>query len=319
MKSPLTISILVKNNADTIQSCLDSIAFLNCTIQIGDLGCIDETINKSLIHKPEIIRLSGNDDLSAARNELISRCKTEWLFILNPYETLLSGADILLNCIAGPSEVYKLCVLQNDLITKETRLWHKNKNLQFKNPVYETVGSKGNQTQIFLNSANKKNKIDALEICKKWMIKSPISPDPLYYMACTCLTKQNWDSFLNYAEQYLHQETKMEMSFYMTHYYLALVNCYVKKNYTKALQSVFLCIAKKPIMAEFWCLLGDVYYALNDYEKAFQFFQNGLIIGKKRRMDCEWFMEISKYEEYPKKMMEACASIKKQTSLYVSQ
>jgi hypothetical protein len=72
-------------------------------------------------------------------------------------------------------------------------------------------------------------------------------------------------------------------------------------------------------MAEFWCLLGDVYYALNDYEKAFQFFQNGLIIGKKRRMDCEWFMEISKYEEYPKKMMEACASIKKQTSLYVSQ
>lgn len=319
MKSPLTISILTKNNADTIQSCLESVAFLNCKIQIGDLGCTDETINKSLVYKPEIVRLSANDDLAAARNELISRCTTEWLLILNPYETLLSGSEILLRCVAGASESYKVCILQNDLITKETRLWSTNKNLQFKNPVYETVGNKGLHTQIFFNSANKKNKIDSLEICKKWMIKNPISPEPLYYTACSYLTKQNWDSFLHYAEQYLHQEAKMEMSFYMTHYYLALVNCYVKKDYIKAMQSICLCIAKKPIMAEFWCLLGDIFYAVNEYEKAHNFFQNALIVGKKRRMDCDWFMEISKYDEYPKKMMEACTSIKKQTSLYVSQ
>ena len=72
-------------------------------------------------------------------------------------------------------------------------------------------------------------------------------------------------------------------------------------------------------MAEFWCLLGDIYYAMNEYEKAYHFFQNALYVGQRRATNCDWFMEISKYKEYPEKMMTACSAAKRSTSLYVSQ
>ena len=108
------------------------------------------------------------------------------------------------------------------------------------------------------------------------------------------------------------------MSFYMTHYYLALVYCYVKKNYNKSLEHIFYCVIKNPTMAEFWCLIGDCFYKMNLYEKAWNFYQNAKILGSRRLASCDWPMEMSKYNDYPEKMMESCKKIMDETKIYFS-
>lgn len=67
------------------------------------------------------------------------------------------------------------------------------------------------------------------------------------------------------------------------------------------------------MMAEYWCLLGDVYYQQSSYEKAKHFYENALVMGARRLRTDAWPMEISKYKAYPNKMMAACDRILAET------
>ena len=71
-------------------------------------------------------------------------------------------------------------------------------------------------------------------------------------------------------------------------------------------------------MAEFWCLLGDIFYKIKQYDKAVEFYDNARIIGQRRLMDSDWPMEISKYSSYPEKMIESSKEIIKNTVLYIN-
>ena len=84
------------------------------------------------------------------------------------------------------------------------------------------------------------------------------------------------------------------------------------------MQFIVPCIVKNPTMAEFWCLLADIFYAINDCEKALCFYENAKILGSRRLKSCDYPMEISKYQEYPNKMIEACKSLKPNLNFYAS-
>ena len=94
----------------------------------------------------------------------------------------------------------------------------------------------------------------------------------------------------------------------MLRYYASMVNCYVNKDYHSAVSHLIVCIEEKPLMAEFWCMLGDIYFAIRDYGRAKSFYENGMIFGSKRNKADDWPLEISKYKEYPEKMLNACDS-----------
>jgi tetratricopeptide (TPR) repeat protein len=97
-----------------------------------------------------------------------------------------------------------------------------------------------------------------------------------------------------------------------------MVYCYIKYDYKSALESILPCIAKKPTMAEFWCLLADIYYATKDYEKAKSFYENAIILGGKRLRSDEWPLEVSKYKDYPQKMIDSCEKIKQSSHVYTN-
>ena len=87
-------------------------------------------------------------------------------------------------------------------------------------------------------------------------------------------------------------------------------------NLNKAIFHITGCIAVKPLMAEYWCVLGDIHYRANQYKKALAFYENALILGSKRPGIDEWPVEISKYKDYPKKMIESCQSMLKGSKDY---
>ena len=316
MKTPLSIQILTKDNQETIEDCLNSISQINCKIIIGDLGSKDKTIEKCLKFKPEIINISLNDDISQARNFLIDKANTVWHLVIEPWEVLLTPPEAIIEKMLYEACAYKFHVLQGDLVTKETRLWNKSLNLKFKNPIYETIDAEAKMAAIYIISKGGKRSIPTKELAHKWKAKNPLSADPIYYIACSELIDKNWDTFLNYADLFLHQQKKQNISYFITCYYMAMVLFYIKKDYQKAIQTLCPCIIKNPTLAEFWCLLADVYYAISEYNKAYHFYNNAKILGSRRLESSDYPMEISKYKDYPEKMMQACVSISENTNSY---
>ena len=316
--SPLTIHIIIKNNETTVEHTLESILPLQATILIGDLGCKDETVSKCKAYGANIIRLSLNDDLSQVRNHMLKLSNNQWNMYIEPWETILMGQEAIINALGGPHIAYKTNIIQGDVVTKQTRLLHKTTGLKFTNPVFERLPGDGKDLDVYFAVGPNNNSQLCLELAEKWKNKNPLASEPVYYVACSYLSNKKWDSFLNLAGLYLHQEKSDVMSVYMTHYYCSMVNCYIKRDYQNAIRSLLPCLAKKPTMAEFWCLLGDAYYAIKQYEKAKTFYENALLLGSKRLKDDGWPLEISKYKEYPQKMIEGCDKIKQFSKIYAT-
>jgi tetratricopeptide (TPR) repeat protein len=125
------------------------------------------------------------------------------------------------------------------------------------------------------------------------------------------LSARKYEEFLRMANQFLFHHKEGGISSYMTRYYCSLVYCYFYKNYDLTISSLIPCIEKNPLMAEFWCLLGDAeYYISQNYDKAKEHYENAIILGSRRSKEDDWSLEISKYKEYPEKMIKNCIEVK---------
>jgi tetratricopeptide (TPR) repeat protein len=304
----------LQNNETTIEHCLESIKPLNANILVSDIGCKDKSIEICREFGAEFIKLSLNNDFSQVRNKMIEKSKTVWNFYIEPWESIISGHDIFLQIVKTMPKIYKVNILQGDILTKQTRIWHKDCEVKFKNPVFETILGPADIMPIYISAFE--NQRSNKELIENWIEKNPLDNDPVYYKACNYLTEKNWDTYLNFAGLYLHQEKSDSITVYMTHYYCSMVNCYIKKNYQQAIKHLVPCLMKNPTLAEFWCLLGDCYYSFKDYDRAKCFYENALLLGSRRLKNDEWFMEISKYQEYPDKMIQACQKIKDSSKSY---
>ena len=247
---------------------------------------------------------------------MINLSENKWNLYIEPWETILNGQEKIVDAIKGIAKDYKLNILQEDVITKQIRLWHKDIGKKFINPVFEILNGSSTILDCYIASFAHEDEI-TLNLVEKWRKANPLALEPIYYTACTFLIKKNWKSFLNFADLYLHKEKSDSISVYMINYYHAMVNCYIIKDYQSAAKSILKCLIKNPTMAEFWCLLGDIYYAINDHFRAKCFYENAMILGSKRLNNDDWPLEISKYKEYPLKMINACDKIKQSLKHYL--
>lgn len=314
---PLTIHLIIQNNETTIEHSLESIKKIGANIIVGDIGCTDKTADICRLHEIKVIKFSLNNDISQVRNNMSDLSTTKWNLYIEPWETIISGGETLLNLSQKKSNLFKINLLQEDILTKQTRIWNKQNNIKFVNPVYETLPGAADELPLFIAVGPESNKELKIKLLDSWIERCPLSNEPIYYKACTHLVEKNWDAFLNLSELYLHQEKSENISVFMTHYYRCMVFCYIKKNYKEAIKCLLPCFLKNPMMAEFWCLLGDCYFAAKEYDKAICFYENALLLGSRRPANDEWFMEISKYKDYPEKMIVESNKIKDSLKGYV--
>lgn len=302
MNKNLTIQIIIQNNESSIEECLTSLSGLKAHIILADIGSTDKTLEicKKLGHNPNSYAFA--DDYSKLRNKLI---QPGWNLMLEPWEVLIHGADVF-EAITDVPFAYRVGIMQNDAINRAVRLWHTDLKIKFTNPVFEILDTPAEHADIYFKSLP--HVFDAEPILEKWRYKEPLSTQIQYYSACCYLQKKQWTKFLDTATEYLFHEKKNQMSLIMTHYYCAMVQSYILKNHKKAAAYLVPCLAEKPLMAEFWCLLGDIYLENKSYLKAAEFYENGILLGKHRTNDA-WPLEISKYNTYPEKMRTACLKI----------
>lgn len=318
MRTPLTTHLVIKNDEKWIEDALESILPLDGYIFVADIGSNDNTPYICEKYGAAVTRLSLNGDMSQVRNYMISMDKQPWHFYIEPWERVLSGCEEIKKICTQPAaqKLFRMPVVQGDIITKENRLWHRDLGAKFVNPRNETIPGKGIEIGTIIHQKRGNRAELTAKIMEKWKEREPLNTNILYMEACDMLVKKQWKPFLNKAEYYLFQEKEDVMPVTMTRYYMALVLCYVFSEFDAATQYILACIHTRPLMAEYWCLLGDIFYKKKVYEKAKTFYQNAIDLGKHRAVD-EWPTEIAKYRKYPQEMIQSCRDIISQSRDYL--
>lgn len=290
----ITCLILTKNNEKTLKQTLES--FKEFPVIVGDLGSSDAT--EALCSDVSFVKLSSKD-FAAGRNELTKMVNDGLVFHVEPWE-------ILTNPISNLSKnKYKISILQDNIITKELRIWPVQESILFENPLYPKIVGEALEKNIILYSKGPNITLeDGLHILEKWQEDKPKLNDVLYYRACLYLSNRKYDAFILEAKRYLLKE-KNSMPALMTRYYLSLIFLHVKNNPKEAIKNTLFCLFYRPELSELWCVLGDCFYKTNNYKKAKAFYENALIMGKTRKNN-DWPLEIDKCQEYPEKMIAGC-------------
>ena len=315
----ITTHLLINNNINVVEDSLKSVAKLHGNILVGDLGSTDGTAAICRKLGAIVIPVLLADDYSDIRNKLLEKSKTEWNFHIEPWEILISGHDSIGEIVSNSASIsYRTKLLRGNLITKEIRL--ANKKLKFYNPIFESMTDASacdiNDAVIYSNN----HAIDYTDQLKKinlWKKSYPAAYEPYYYHAFLLLEQKKYGDFIAMASHYLFRQ-KQGMSAVMVRYYLAMVYLYELHDAQSALKYILECIATRPLMAEFWCLLGDIYYKASEYKKAILFYENAKFLGARRLESDDWPLEISKYKQYPDKMIASCINITDQSRTMVA-
>ena len=294
----LTVHLLTKNNAQTVGQALESVIALKPTILVGDLGSTDRTVDICDNYGAHIIRMDDRDR-SAARNRLIEEAPDGLNLMIEPWEILAQGYE---NIAEGYAKI-----LSDQTLSKEVRIWTTG---HFINPIYERLESDvQKEVDVLFYAVGSRDHAEDLRLVNLWIEKNPRITAPYYYKACTLMAMGQYDEFLKTAEHFLFLD-KTSMSSVMTRYYLSMVYLIHKKKARPVLQNMNLCLCARPLMAEFWCLLGDAYYhLLKRFVDAKCFYENAMLLGRRRLADDKWPMDISKYNQHPQKMIESCDKI----------
>lgn len=309
----LTTCLLVKNKNQSIEAAVASAAPLG-RILIGDIGK-ERTVGLSSSQKATVIPLPWSGNYSASKNQLLSHVQTPWVLFLEPWEVIAQGQKEIIDATEGAAASYYLQSLKPGLITKETRLWNRSKKLIFSNPIYESVYDPTAQfIDAIIFGQQKTDLVEDDKIIREWINRRPTSAEPHYCLAHHLLASGKHEEFLDVSSHYLFLQNS-GMSAVLTHYYRAMVLCYSKVDLNEAVKEILPCIAVKPTMAEFWCLLGDIFYRGKQYEKAKVYYQAAIDIGSKRRRDDTWPVEIAKYHEHPSRMLDSCRKIMSESQI----
>jgi len=84
----VALSMIVKNGAETIRPCLESVRGVVDEIVIGDTGCTDNTGEIAREFGASIISVPWENDFAKARNVALEPIKTDWVLILDADEEL---------------------------------------------------------------------------------------------------------------------------------------------------------------------------------------------------------------------------------------
>ena len=112
-RAGLSICLIVKDEAELLPGCLESLSDLDAQLIVVDTGSSDDTIKIAEQYGAEIHHFGWCNDFSKARNESIKYARRPWIFWLDADERLTQK---------GKSELLKLLVLEQKPVLYRVRI-----------------------------------------------------------------------------------------------------------------------------------------------------------------------------------------------------
>ena len=272
----------------------------------GDTANSDRLKHFCTTNRIRYVKVSVNESLAECQNQLVACSDMPWHLFLQPGEEVNNPGKIS-EITGNEPAVYRLPCLQGDWLNKEVRLFHRAVGCSFSNPVFESVDyDKAQFLEAYVTGGTGGLHAKAHDLLTIWSMKQPLSIQPRYYTTLTYLMEGKQTAFVNAAQSYLFADPVPSTSNIMLRYYLACSLMNKPHTRKEAARHVMTCLAANLLMAEFWCLLGDMCYVESSFDRAKAFYRNGMVLGSRRRKDDHWPMHVTKYKKHPETLIAAC-------------
>jgi len=108
----LSLAMIVKNEAQNLGPCLDSVKDLVDEMVVVDTGSVDKTMEIAASYGARVEQFSWTGNFAEARNKSLSLCTGDWVLVLDADEMLnIEEHKIIRQAILAPDIMgYKLCI-----------------------------------------------------------------------------------------------------------------------------------------------------------------------------------------------------------------
>jgi len=143
----ISACLIVKNEAENLRPCLESLEDLASEVVVVDTGSTDDTVAVAEGLGAKVRHYAWTNDFAAARNESLRQATGEWVFWLDADDRLSPRAVAQLKRAAasGQADAYMCLVTSIEADGKRTtaehfRLFRNGLGIQFSGGIHETVG-----------------------------------------------------------------------------------------------------------------------------------------------------------------------------------
>ncbi len=142
---PLSLCMIVRDEAQNLPLCLQSVRGVVDEIIVVDTGSTDETIAIARSYGATVYEQTWQHDFAAARNYALQFVEGEWVLVLDADEVLLpSCIDELKKAIQSPDSIV-ITLLRQEIGAEQTpyslisRLFRRHPQLRFERPYHESI------------------------------------------------------------------------------------------------------------------------------------------------------------------------------------
>ncbi|WP_177177402.1 glycosyltransferase [Bacillus sp. MUM 116] len=283
----LSLCMIVKNEEETLNRCLDSVKNIVDEIIIVDTGSTDRTVEIAKQYGCNIYHFQWVDDFSAARNFAFSHAQNEYILTMDA-DDVFSEAEIgkleelkqnlpttidavTMKYLAGFDESGNVLVS-----LRQVRIVKREKQFKWHGAVHEYLEVHGNLLHSDIAITHKrmhKNSDRNLKIFEQRQKNgSTFTPRDLYYYANELYDHQQYKKAIKFYHKFLQTEKRWIEDEIQAHGRIA--ECYAEMgNMDYAINHALHALKFGPPRAESCCQLGFFFLKINRPENAVHWFQ----------------------------------------------
>jgi len=300
----ISACVIVKNEAENISTCLESVQKIVQQIVVVDTGSTDNTVELAKKYGAEVYHYEWNNDFSAAKNFALNKAKGDWIIFLDADEYI--SADTVMNVPNLIKKYGEVCDgfithMSNIDIDKEnklideffvTRIFRRDPDICFAGQVHEHLRNKSRKNRWykieyseleFIHTGYSSGRIQRkcernLQLLKIQLAENPNNVELYRYLADSYYGIENYEQAIIYARKDIDTGRK-EIS-YASRSYRVLLNSLQIQNADLAEQEAVIkeTIKAFPLLPDFYAEYGVLFFNQGQYDKAEELFEKAFAL-----------------------------------------
>jgi glycosyltransferase involved in cell wall biosynthesis len=316
--TPISVQIITKDEEFQLPRLLASLIPLKpAEVIVGDTGSSDKTKAIAKWFGCNVFDIEWQDHFAEARNAVCDESEQPWCFWIDADEELTeSSAKALRKKILQKklvSDHNLIRFTEPPLSMYQMRLWKRVPGEKpWRGRVHEKIWMDGKDPDVHQDivviqhsDERRPKKLERnMALLNKAMKEEPDNHYNIFHAAVLSNMMDKHEDSQKYAEKYMYLAPREDIKtkLYMQQL-LAWNATFVHRDYQRAVNLLASAISVDPCAAEFWCLLGDVYWWIGRKSDAFVFYENALCLGQAHPASF-WLVDLRKYDEYPRSQLE---------------